>query len=100
MELGLTVRSDEDDSPKPHGDKLAVPAGRAAGHRRKVMLGERRAGRAVKPSSAEVADSDTRVCGLPKRSSTNSDQDGPHLIEAQLVLPPVIELGHSGLRRG
>ena len=40
MELGLTVRSDEDDAPKPHGDKLAVPAGRAAGHRRKVMLGE------------------------------------------------------------
>ncbi len=28
------------DSPKPHGDKLAVPVGRAAGHRRKVTLGE------------------------------------------------------------
>ncbi len=40
VQLGLTVRPDEGDSPKPHGDKLAVPAGRAAGGRRTVRLGE------------------------------------------------------------
>jgi hypothetical protein len=34
------VRAQCGDSPKPHGDKLAAPADRAAGRRRKVMLGE------------------------------------------------------------
>jgi hypothetical protein len=34
------VRARSGESPKPHGDKLAVPVGRAAGHRRKVTLGE------------------------------------------------------------
>ena len=40
VQLGLTVRPDEGASPKPHGDKLAVPARRAAGGRRTVGLGE------------------------------------------------------------
>ncbi len=39
IELGLAAHSEGDDSPKPHGDKLAVPAGRAGG-RRTVRLGE------------------------------------------------------------